>query len=229
MSGAVALTRLGTPAIMGARREEMRPMKRWMRAVAVMGVALMLAEVGPVSSWAASSGSRSTHGRIGTRARSSYYRGRRSSRTRRTSRPVVRRVGVTLPQLRNELSRLETGLGAHVQRLEKAAVRPPPRPVVVKAPLAPAPPPALPVVPLILAATLGAAAAGALGFGLGRWSARPHPASGTPAAAEGAAGGEVPEPAAAAQRWTRLHRELDEAQQGLDAARSRLRRLERGT
>jgi hypothetical protein len=138
-------------------------------------------------------------------------------------------VGVTLPQLRSELSRLETGLGAHVQRIEQAAVRPAQRPVVIAAPVAPiAPPPELPLGPLIMAAAIGAAAAGAVGFGLGRWSAQRYPVAGAAAAADEQARGESGEGDVSARRWSRLYEQLDETQQRLSAARSRIRRLDRG-
>lgn len=204
-------------------------MRKLMLAVAALGVALTLAEAGPLAALAASGGSRRPTHAIGAGRRTSHYRWRRRVPTRRASRPGVRRVGVTLPQLRSELSRLETGLGAHVQRIEKAAVRPAPRPLVVAAPPAPAVPPAgLPLGPLVMAAGLAAAAAGALGFGLGRWSARRYPVPGATSAVGEPAQAEPGEHDVAARRWSRLQRQLDETQQRLSAARSRIRRLERG-
>jgi hypothetical protein len=204
-------------------------MKRWLVAVVVLGVALTLGDVVSVASPAAPGRTRSARGTSSAGTRSSHYRGQRQSRSRRTSRPVARRVGVTLPQLRSELSRLESGLGAHVQRIEKAAVRPAPRPVVVTAPAAPIPPPRLPLGPLILAAMMGAAAVGVLGFGLGRWSTRRYPVPPAASAADEPAPGEMREEEVPARRWSRLYGQLDETQQRLAAARSRLGRLERGT
>jgi hypothetical protein len=148
-----------------------------------------------------------------TRQRPSTYRARRRGRTRRpATRTVVRTVGVTLPQLRTELGRLETGLGARVQRVEKAVSRPaaPPR-VVVAPPAAPPTPPTrntLPVAPALWVALLS----GVLGFALGqRWGGRTALSRRS----------EEPRPS-----WAQIRQRLDATQQRLSLARARIRRLE---
>src|SRR5947199_127118 len=95
---------------------------------------------------------------------------------RRARRRTGHTAAVSLPQLRTELTRLETGLGAHVQRIEQKVSHPAvPRPVVIAAPAARPVEraPGLPAGPAAAGAVGLSLLAGGIGFMAGRWAGRP--------------------------------------------------------
>src|SRR5437764_14312501 len=107
-------------------------MRRTRCLVVMLGVVFSL-------SGASHAAPRRSHG-WGRRGTASYGRSGRVAHNGRaygrSYRGARRRVGhtaaVSLPQLRTELTRLETGLGAHVQRIEQKVSHPAaPRPVVI--------------------------------------------------------------------------------------------------
>jgi hypothetical protein len=166
---------------------------------------------------------------ISSSRRSSAYRSRRRSRLRRPSpRTVVRTVGITLPQLRTELTRLESGLGARVQRIEKVVARPPrPAPVVTPPPAPRMPAPQPDTLPLS-AALLLAAITGIVGFALGQlWGERATRAASATRPEEQIAG--EWENGRNCRPWAQIGERLDATQQRLQAARARMRQLERHT
>jgi hypothetical protein len=198
--------------------------------LAALCAALLLVEIAEAAPDRKSAGRRRGSSAIGARVRPVAYRSRRSRTRRSSQRTVVRHVGVTLPQLRTELTRLENGLGTRVQQMERAVARPPVvRPVVIQAPPAPTrPEPTVPVAAAAASAMALAAAAGAVGFVLGRRHAlRSGGASAAKPSVEHPGNEGTRHRRRAAPSWSQLRQRLDETQQRLSAARTRLGRLER--
>jgi hypothetical protein len=167
---------------------------------------------------------------VGKSSRPATARARRRGGpwSRRTVR--VRPAGATLPQVRAELSRLESGLGARLQRIEKVASRPPRPTVVVAPPSPPAPAPEFPLVPAAVGAMVFSLGTGVLGFVLGQaWARRRTSLPCGVSPEEETDPGRRWQGARAKPYWSQLHERLEHTERRLSTARARLHQIERRT